>query len=284
MRCEAANVFCAGYEQMRRIEARRLRHDTPCPNTEQPVLEHVWPADISEGNRHYSSPKRPYEGSSLAPLPSSPRPGQSLGPGARHVLGYHHFLSRTLPLLFPREDMYFWRDMLCQEAWGHEYIHLSLTALGNLHRGVIMMAAPEETAQQSGLAEKLNAVRQYTQALQELSSHLDEAKDVPEVLIGVLCLMAYFEVCSEVTLLLITQHDLSDDPPVIQRQSACLCRACKGCLPLPTDSYHFAPYRKWRVHRTHSCPSGHLFTFARSDMSHGCAIPSPLITSDAAPF
>ena len=108
------------------------------------------------------------------------------------MLGYHHFLSRTLPLLFPLEHMYFWRDVICQEGWGSESVQLTLTALGNLHRAVIMMTYRDETVQQSGLNEKLSAVQQYTQALQELATHLDDAKLTPEVLIGVLCLMAYF--------------------------------------------------------------------------------------------
>jgi hypothetical protein len=111
--------------------------------------------------------------------------------------------------------MYFWRDKICQEAWGNEYIHLTLTALGNLHRGVVMMAAPEEIVQQNGLTEKLNAVRQYTQALQELSSHLDGAKDAPEVLIAVLCLMAYFEVRLETTSFFATRRNLPDGISVI---------------------------------------------------------------------
>ncbi|GAB7325202.1 hypothetical protein MBLNU13_g09274t1 [Cladosporium sp. NU13] len=55
------------------------------------------------------------------------------------------------------------------------------------------MAAREETVQQAGLSEKLSAVQQYTQALQELANHLNDAKSVPKVLVGVLCLMAYFE-------------------------------------------------------------------------------------------
>lgn len=176
-RCEAANIVCAGYPQMRHVELepRRLRKEAPPTDTQQSVVGHVY--------------------SSLpAPLPNSPRPDQSPGSGARHVLGYHHYLTRTLPLLFPPEHMYFWRDVLCQEAWGSEYVHLTLTALGNLHRAVIMMAACEETVQQAGLNEKLSAVQQYTQALQELANHLDDARSVPKVLVGVLCLMAYFEV------------------------------------------------------------------------------------------
>lgn len=162
-------------------------------------MRHVEPAPRKPLHEPLSSePERPVPGpvysSFLAPLPSSPRPDQSPGSGARAVLGYHHFLSRTLPLLFPLEHVYFWRDVLCQEAWGSEYVHLTLTSLGNLHRAVIMLAAQDETVQHSGLNEKLSAVQQYTQALQELASNLHDAKRIPEVLVGVLCLMAYFEV------------------------------------------------------------------------------------------
>ena len=217
-RCEAANVVCAGYPQMRRFEPGQPRQAVPSQNTTQSVLACA-------------------RGSSFASLPSSPRPDQSPGAGARHVLGYHYFLSRTLPLLFPPEHLYFWRDALCQEAWGSEYVFLTLTALGNLHRAVVMMAAPGETTQQSGLNEKLNAVQQYTHALQELATHLDKAKDAAEVPIGVLCLMAYFEVRVRVALSRIKHLALPspDHNPVIQWQSACLSRACESCNSLSAD-------------------------------------------------
>ena len=158
------------------------------------------------------------------------------------MLGYHHFLSRTFPLLFPPEHMHFWRDKLCQEAWGSEYVFLTLTALGNLHRAVVMMAAPGVTTQQSGLNEKLNAVQQYTQALQEIASHLDEAKRTAEVLIGVLCLMAYFEVRVRVALSG-TRHlalPSPDHDPVVQWHSACLSRACESRHILSADPYFVA--------------------------------------------
>jgi hypothetical protein len=180
--------------------------------------------------------------------------------------------------------MYFWKDVLCQEAWGNEYIHLTLTALGNLHRGVIMMAAPEETSRQSGLTEKLNAVQQYTQALQELSSHLDEAKSTPEVLIGVLCLMAYFEVRCEFALFLTIQCGLSDKTSVVQWQFACLYQARKGRLPLSTDPDRVAQLYRLRVRETQTCTSGGLFAFPRSDMPHGFAITGFVITFNTAIF
>lgn len=119
--------------------------------------------------------------------------------------------------------MYFWRDVLCQEGWGSEYVHLTLTALGNLHRAVIMMTAPDETVQEGGLDEKLSAVQQYTQAFQELATHLNDAKHAPEVLVGVLCFMAYFEVRLEVATFRITDYDSPDCFLVVQWQSACLC-------------------------------------------------------------
>lgn len=110
------------------------------------------------------------------------------------MLGYHYFLSRTLPLLFPFEHVYFCRDVLCQEAWGSEYVHLTLISLGNLHRAVNLVTAREDNVQQSGLNEKLSAVQQNIQTSQELENHLDDAKRISEVLVGVLCLMAYVEV------------------------------------------------------------------------------------------
>ena len=156
------------------------------------------------------------------------------------MLGYHHYLTRTLPLLFPPEHMYFWGNVLCQEAWGSEYVHLTLTALGNLHRAVIMMAACEETVQQAGLNEKLSAVQQYTQALQELAHHLDDARSVPKALVGALCLMAYFEVSLRIAMVRVANPDSPDCTPDIQRQSACVCWTFEGCHLLFTEHFVIA--------------------------------------------
>ena len=78
-----------------------------------------------------------------------------------------------------------------------------------------MMTDPEDITEQRGLAEKLNAVQQYTQALQELAGHMDEARDLPEILIGVLCLMAYFEVSSHLTISCGPPCDLPDSNSVV---------------------------------------------------------------------
>lgn len=194
-RCESVNIHCAGYQEKQYVGARRPRIVTSPTAAEQPLSDHSRLPTESVHTFLPPSPGRPLEnGLPLGWLPSYPRPDQRPGHGARHVLGYHHFLFRTLPLLFPREHMYFWRDLLCEEAWGIEYLHLTMTSLGNLHRAVLMLSAKEEIAQTSGLDLKIHAVQAYTQALQELSSQIDEAQKTPDILVAVFCLMAYFEV------------------------------------------------------------------------------------------
>lgn len=69
-----------------------------------------------------------------------------------------------------------------------------MTSLGNLHQAVLMLSANEGITQTSGLDVKIHAVQAYTQALQELSSQIDEAIKTPDILVAVFCLMAYFEV------------------------------------------------------------------------------------------
>ena len=258
-RCETANIACAGYPQMRHVgpEPRRLRQEPLSTDMQRPEPGQIyscWPVT----------------------LPNSPRPDQSPGLGARHVLGYHYFLSRTLPLLFPHEHVYFWRDVLCQEAWGSDYVHLTLTTLGNLHRAVIIMAARDENIQQNGIYEKLSAVQQYTQALQELANHLDDAKLIPEVLIGILCLMAYFEVSLQVAMSRIQSRDSPDCVSVVQRQSTCLCRAFESRRPLFADPYLVARYHICWVCKRSTYPAGRLFAVTESDMSYRSAISSAL--------
>jgi hypothetical protein len=194
-RCESVNIHCAGYQQKQYVEARRPRILTSPTTAEQPLPDNSAPPTEPVCTFLAPASERPLEnGFPLGWLPNYPRPDQRPGQGARHVLGYHQFLSRTLPLLFPREHMYFWRDLLCEEAWGIEYLHLTMTSLGNLHRAVLMLSAKEEITQTSGLDIKIHAVQAYTQALQELSNQIDEAKKTPGILVAVFCLMAYFEV------------------------------------------------------------------------------------------
>jgi hypothetical protein len=60
-----------------------------------------------------------------------------------------------------------------------------------------MTTADNEYDQANGLDMKITAVQLYTQALQELAEHLEEAKKTPVLLIASLCLMAYFEVSGQ---------------------------------------------------------------------------------------
>ena len=130
----------------------------------------------------------------LVAFPSSPHPSQCPSLGARHVLGHHQVLLRTLPILFPSHHLQFWRDELLQEAWGCNYLYLTLVALGNSHRAALMTIADNECDRANGLDMKITAVQLYTQALQELAKHLEQAKQTPVLLVASLCLMAYFEV------------------------------------------------------------------------------------------
>lgn len=218
-RCIAANVACAGYEQQRVVvpvkpqdRVRRQGQTTsslpallPGPNLQRlrtPIL-------VTEDAAGTPSSGSPIESQSVAqypttaiignhtPLvafPSSPHPSQCPSLGARHVLGYHQVLLRTLPILFPPQHLQFWRDELLQEAWGCNYLYLTLVALGNIHRAALMTIADDECGRANGLDMKITAVQLYTQSLQELAKHLEEAKRNPVLLVASLCLMAYFEV------------------------------------------------------------------------------------------
>ncbi|CAI6226093.1 unnamed protein product [Periconia digitata] len=193
-RCAAANTECAGYEQRRVIVCvnspsngqdinpapARTPHQDPSPYST------VYMSDTAPS--HLSHDRKP-----LISFPSSPRPSQNAGPGARHVLGYHQALLRTVPILFPTNHLHFWRDGLFQEAWGCEYLYLTLVALGNIHRAALMC---DEREKANGLDMKITAVQLYVQALEDLEFHLEEAKQTPTLLVATLCLMAYFEALS----------------------------------------------------------------------------------------
>lgn len=73
-------------------------------------------------------------------------------------------------------------------------MYMMFSALGSMHRAVLMMSMPGESDQDRGLDTKVIAIQSYTFALQELNRYLEDAKKTQEVFIGTLMLMAYFEV------------------------------------------------------------------------------------------
>lgn len=206
-RCIAANVACAGYEQQRVVvpvkpqdRARRQRQTTPVLVRED-TAGSLSSGLLSSGSsfRLQSEARDPTitmtgNHTPLVAFPSSPHPSQCPSLGARHVLGYHQVLLRTLPILFPPQHLQFWRDDLLQEAWGCDHLYLTIVALGNSHRAALMTMADRECDRINGLDMKITAVQLYTQALQELAKNMEEAKQTPILLVASLCLMAYFEV------------------------------------------------------------------------------------------
>jgi len=212
MRCAAANVACAGYEQQRVVvptklhdRARRQRRILSSPTVspdQSPLFENAagLPSSSSPSGLQVVAPKP--SGTMIsnhAPMvafPSGPHPGQCPSLGARHVLGYHQVLLRTISILFPFHHLHFWRDELLQKAWGCDYLYLTLVALGNSHRAALMVVANSDCDRSNGLDMKITAVQFYTQALEELAKRLEEAKQTPLLLVASLCLMAYFEVGS----------------------------------------------------------------------------------------
>lgn len=191
-RCVTANIECAGYEQRRVIvpvnSSRNAHEINPIPAGSP----HQDPSPYETVHMNNTAPVHLSHGRKpLISFPSSPRPSQNASPGARHVLGYHQALLRTVPILFSTDNLHFWRDELFQEAWGCEYLYLTLVALGNIHRSALMC---DEREKANGLDMKITAVQLYTQALENLQFHLEEAKQTPALLVATLCLMAYFEV------------------------------------------------------------------------------------------
>ena len=211
IRCAVANVACAGYEQQRvvvpvkpraRTQQQRLVSSSVSSPEQTPQREGTLGSTCSISSPRVQNLARELTHTVIdhcAPLvafPSGPRSGQSPSPGARHVLGYHQVLLRTIPMLFPPQHLRFWRDEFLQEAWGCDYLYLTFVALGNSHRAALMGLADNDSDRSNGLDMKITAVKLYTQALEELAEHLEEAKQTPALLVATLCLMAYFEVSS----------------------------------------------------------------------------------------
>ncbi|KAL4965668.1 Zn(II)2Cys6 transcription factor domain-containing protein [Aspergillus stella-maris] len=182
-RCEAANIQCAGYERQRRVELPRRKR-----------TRSVSDGSLTEQETNAPSPTLRADGLPLVCLPNSPDLTQRPHERARDILAYHQFLFRTVDTLFSPGDLYFWRDRLCGETWETEYIYDAIISLGNMHRAVVMLSQHNEIDQSRGMDTKVIAVRNYTRALEGLSENLEQAKTSVSLLVGVLVLLAYFEV------------------------------------------------------------------------------------------
>lgn len=194
-RCLAANLECAGYEERRRLDTGKLRHlsskrqqhQVPGPLEHQRRLDRTTAVSIPDLVEHRE------DGLPLIGLPVNPTSSQRPHTRARDILAYHQFLFRTLPILFPSRHMPFWRDFICQQCWDIEYVYDTITALGSMHRAVLMLSQRTENDQNQGLDTKVIACQAYTKALQKMANV--EKNTFSFVAVAVLC--AYFEVNSK---------------------------------------------------------------------------------------
>jgi hypothetical protein len=114
---------------------------------------------------------------------------------ARDMLGYHQYLYRTLPILFPPKGYHFWRDFLCGAAWETEWVFDAIVALGSMHRAIMLLSQQGGNARDQGLDTKIIAIQTYVRALGGVSDHLTHTQNPAPLAVGVLVLMAYIEVC-----------------------------------------------------------------------------------------
>lgn len=191
-RCESANVECAGYAEKKRLAARQLVQRPPqSPTLTTPTVLPSDPGHAGDGAVH----PRVRRGSlPLIALPNNPMPSQLPHTRARDILAFHQFLFRTLPILFPPESLFFWRDYVCQEAWEVEYVFEAIVALGCMHRATLLLSQKDEGDRDRGFDTKVIALQMYSNALKGVSDNLAGRHISMSLLLGVLILFAYVEV------------------------------------------------------------------------------------------
>lgn len=187
-RCEAANVECAGYAEKRRVKIR-------CPGQAAPAESRNGDASPAETSSQTAQPSIQADGLPLVALPVNPNPFQRPHSRARDMLGYHQFLYRTLPVLFPPKSLHFWRDFLCEAAWETEWVFDAIVALGSMHRAALLLSQSGGNCRDRGLDTKIIAIQTYIRALEGISGDLTRTSNPAPLAVGVLVLMAYIEVC-----------------------------------------------------------------------------------------
>lgn len=195
-RCNAANIECIGYEEKRHVEIRRSpRSGATKPSPGDLSLVESAPAVSAPHSDSLPSPHLRSDGLPLVALPSNPLPMQRPHTRARDVLAYHQFLYRTLPLLFRPDELHFWRDRICQEAWENEFLYDTIMAIGGAHRAILLMSSTDEIDREGGVDCKVTAVQAYTKTLQGLAEYLNDSGRSPELFVGTFVLLTWFEVC-----------------------------------------------------------------------------------------
>jgi hypothetical protein len=181
-RCKSAHIICDGYQSPRQLVPSH-QSTNQCNDLEnQPGFP--TPSTIT-----ISKVEAP-----LFAYPNSPGTLQRLHPRAREILGHQQYSSRTAKLLFRHDHLYFWRDYLLGIAWDTEYVFDAVIALGTIHRAVIMLSDSKDKWR--GLDNKVAAFQIYATALNKISEQCREIGGIPsEMMIAVLLLLTYFEVC-----------------------------------------------------------------------------------------
>jgi len=189
-RCETANVECAGYAEKRRLKSR---YSGQSSTTAEAQNGGASTPPIASAH-HCVHPSIREEGLPLVALPVNPNPFQRPHSRARDMLGYHQYLYRTLPILFPPETFYFWREFLCEAAWETEWVFDAIVALGSMHRAALLLSQQGGNDRDRGLDTKIVAIQIYIRALEGVSGDLARTQTPAPLAVGVLVLMAYIEV------------------------------------------------------------------------------------------
>lgn len=186
-----ANLECAGYEERRRLDTDKLRRTSSKRQHQvSGAVEHQQRLDHRSGvNIPYLLVQHREDGLPLIGLPNNPTSSQRPHTRGRDILAYHQFLFRTLAILFPSQHMAFWRDYICQQYWEYEYVYDAITALGSMHRAVLMLSQSGQNDQDRGFDTKVIACQAYA-TLQEMAT----AKKNTMCFVAVAVFCAYFEV------------------------------------------------------------------------------------------
>ena len=215
VRCQKANILCAGYEPPRTVSLKKRNHETS--STPESKFSLTSSLDGSMGNDVADTDiimhqDQAFDKPLTMPDALSQNPGHTTR-GTSHTysmitkgssletthtraleaLAYEQYTTRTVKVLFHGDHQDLWNGIILSASWSHVFVFDAIIALGAIHRALSLLA--RESTRQLGVQTQVMAFETYGNAISQLQKVCEEPTSIDRgLLVSVLVLLTYFEV------------------------------------------------------------------------------------------